>query len=703
MDSRNPPISPEDNNALINQGLSYLQQGRLQEALETYQRALSADPNHFEALQGIGILSGQMGRFEEALKFFTEASAVQPNNFAVHFNRGKALKELKRYPEALAAYDKALSLKPDFAEAYNNRGTVLKDLRRYDEALSSFNKAIALKPGYTNAYNNQGATLVILQRHDEALASYDKALSLNPAYAEAYNNRGTALEHLRRYDEALASYDKAIDLKPDFAKAYNNRGIVFSQFKQHQEAIVNFDKAIALDPDLPYIYGNRLYTQMCIDSWEDFDNRVDTIVRALQQDVPASSPFPLLAVPVANELLLRSAELFVADECPPVTPALWQGERYSHERIRLGYFSADFHNHATAHLMAELFEKHDRTRFEVLAFSFGPVQHDAMRQRLVEAFDQFFEVSALSNQAIAALARQQEIDIAVDLKGYTQDCRPGIFALRPAPIQVNYLGFPGTMGAPYIDYLIADAVVVPSEHFAFYSEKVVHLPHCYQVNDSKRRIADAVPSRAALGLPEAGFVFCCFNNNFKITPDVFTVWMRLLAQVPGSVLWLLEGHASIRHNLSREAQLRGIDPARLVFAPRMNLPEHLARHRRADLFLDTFYYNAHTTTSDALWAGLPVLTCLGETFAGRVAASCLAAVGLPELITHRHDDYEALALKLARNPDALAAVKRKLLHHQASHPLFNTALFTQHIEQAFSSMYQRHLQNLPPHHFNVGP
>jgi predicted O-linked N-acetylglucosamine transferase (SPINDLY family) len=485
--------------------------------------------------------------------------------------------------------------------------------------------------------------------------------------------------------------------------AFNNRGILLGQIKRYEEAIANYDQAIALDPDSLYTYGDRLFAQLSIGQWHDLEAHVAALFHKLECGIAVSQPFPLLAVPTTLDTLSKCVTLFVADKCPPVNPPLWQGERYAHERIRLGYFSADLHNHATAHLMAELFERHDRSRFEVFAFSFGPIQHDAMRERLVKAFDHFFEVAALSHRAIAAMARQWEIDIAVDLKGYTQDCRPGILALRPAPLQVNYLGFPGTLGAPYIDYLIADAVVVPREHFAFYSEKVVHLPHCYQVNDSQRRIADAVPSRGELGLPETGFVFCCFNNNFKITPDVFSVWMRLLAQVPGSVLWLLEGNTAIRQNLSREAQQRGIDPGRLVFAPRMALPEHLARHRQADLFLDTFYYNAHTTTSDALWAGLPVLTCLGNTFAGRVAASCLAAVGLPALTTHSHDEYEALALKLARDPNALAAIKNTLAQHRASHPLFNTQLFTQHIEQAYSTMWQLHLQNLPPQHFIVGP
>jgi predicted O-linked N-acetylglucosamine transferase (SPINDLY family) len=613
------------------------------------------------------MLYGQIERFEDALRFFAEASAVQPSNFIALFNQGKALQELHRHEEALACYDSSLTLKPDFAEGYNNRGTALKDLQRYNDAIASYGQAIALRPNYVNAYNNRGAVLI----------------------------------KLRRYDEALVNQDKVLTLQPNFAKAHNNRAIVLFELKQYEEALISYERALALDPQFPYTLGARLHAQMRVGLWDDFEARVGAITQAIARGQLACHPFPLLALPVGPDIIQHCTSRVVADKYPPAPHTLYNGERYQHDRIRLGYFSADFHNHATAHLMAELFEKHDRSRFEVFAFSFGPSQQDAMRARLIKAFDHFFDVADSGDQDIAALARQHEIAIAVDLKGYTQDCRPGIFALRPAPIQVNYLGYPATMAAPYIDYIIADPVVIPEAHFPYYSEKVVHLPHSYQVNDSQRCIAEATPTRRELGLPEAGFVFCCFNNTFKITPDVFTIWMRLLSAVEDSVLWLFEDNAATRRHLGREAQNRGIDPQRLVFAPRMNLAEHLARQRRADLFLDTFYYNAHTTTSDALWAGLPVLTCLGNAFAGRVAASLLQAVGLPELITHSHDDYEALALKLATHPDSLATLKHRLDHQRLTQALFNSTLFNAHIENAYARMWQRHLQGAAPEHLRI--
>jgi len=458
---------------------------------------------------------------------------------------------------------------------------------------------------------------------------------------------------------------------------------------------------MALNPDFPCAAGARLLAQMRLNNWEDYSQRVAGVLRKLELGLPSSQPFPLLALPTPLALLHKSAAMHMADKFPPAAQTLWQGEHYAHKRIRIGYFSADFHNHATAHLMAELFERHDRERFEIFAFSFGVPNQDAMRARLVKGFDHFFDVADQGDRDIAALAHRHEIDIAVDLKGYTQDSRPGIFALRPAPIQVNYLGFPGTLAAPYMDYILADAVILPESHFPYYSEKVVHLPHSYQVNDTKRRIADTQPTRRELGLPEDGFVFCCFNNNFKITPDVFILWTSLLAQVEHSVLWLLEDHSAVRDNLRREARQRGINAERLVFAPRLPTEEHLARLRSGDLFLDTFYYNAHTTASDALWAGLPIVTCLGEAFAGRVAASILTAVGLPELITHSHEDYAALALRLATRPEELATIKRKLAENRLTTPLFNTVQFTRDIEAAYTAMWQRHQHQLTPDHIQL--
>jgi predicted O-linked N-acetylglucosamine transferase (SPINDLY family) len=382
---------------------------------------------------------------------------------------------------------------------------------------------------------------------------------------------------------------------------------------------------------------------------------------------------------------------------------LWRGERYAHDRIRIAYLSADFHDHAVMHLMAGLFEQHDRSQFDVVAVSFGPDPSTDTRARLKDAFERFIDVRHLRDDEIAKLLRDLETDIAIDLKGFTDDARTGIFAFRPAPIQVNYLGYPGTMGAPYIDYIIVDPIVVPHDQRLAYAEKIVYLPHCYQVNDAKRLIAERTPTRSEATLPETGFVFCSFNNNYKITPTMFDVWMRLLRDIDGSVLWLFEGNAAAPVNLRREAANRGVAPERLVFAPKVPLADHLARHRLADLFLDTQPWNAHTTASDALWAGLPLLTCIGTTFAGRVAASLLEAVGLPELVTRTLSEYQTLALQLAGEPSLLAGIKQRLSDNRHVFPLFNTDRSRRHIEAAYSEMYARHRRGEAPASFAIAP
>lgn len=685
----------------LNQALSSHQEGKLARALTLYRQVLKSEPKNIMALQYLGILYGQTGRFEEALTVFSKACAVQPDDFSMHYNRGKALQELHRYEPALESYNRTLSLNAHYIDGYNNRGIVLGKLRRYEDSLASYDTALRLNPNFAAAHINRGSVLTQMQRYSEALASFDTALAIDSTLAEAFNNRGLALAALGQTDEALASLDQAVALHPGYAAAHKNRADILIEMRRHKEALASYNRAIALGPNQPYLHGSRLHTQMAIGDWEDFAARVKEISNQIKQGKPAAAPFALMAAPVDAATLKRAAELCAAEQYPQAAQPLWTGEHPPHERIRIGYFSADFHNHATAHLMVQMFERHDSAHFETFAFSFGPHSDDPMRQRLMAAFDHFFDVKDENDQTIAKLAQQQQVDIAIDLKGYTQESRPAIFALRPAPIQVSYLGFPGAMGAPYIDYIIADAVVIPTDHFGFYSEKVVQLPYCYQVNDRQRPIAQATPTREALGLPEAGFVFCCFNNNFKITPDLFTIWMGLLARVAGSVLWLYEGNQTICRNLRQEAQRHGIAPQRLIFAPRIGLAEHLARHRQADLFLDTFYYNAHTTSSDALWSGLPLLTCIGDTFASRVAASLLRALELPELITHNHDEYAALALRLATEPETLASLKAKLAHHRLIQPLFNTELFTRHIEAAYSAMWQRHQAGLAPDHLLI--
>ena len=440
----------------------------------------------------------------------------------------------------------------------------------------------------------------------------------------------------------------------------------------------------------------------CCD-WKDLDAAWNKVCDAIDLGKHASTPFFLLATPSTTAQQQRCARSGIQHRFPVHSAPLWRGERYTHYRVHIGYFSSDYRDHPVSHLIAQLIESHDRARFEVFGFSFGPSTADVWRQRLEKAFDRFLDVRTRSDREIAALARELEIDVLVDLNGFTKRARTGVFALRPAPVQVNYLGYPGTMGANYMDYLIADATVIPPEHRPYYDEKIVYLPHSFQVNNTTKAIAERPLTRAELGLPDGVLVFCCFNLNYKITPDVFDIWMRLLRAVEGSVLWLSGGSAAATHNLRLEAEQRGVSPARLVFAPRVDsLAEHLARYRQADLFLDTFYYNAHTTTSDALWAGLPVLTCLGNTFASRVAASLLTAIGLPELITHNHADYESLALELATDPERLAALQMKLEANRTTQPLFDTARFTRDIEKAYLMMHERYQAGLAAEHFVVG-
>ena len=415
-----------------------------------------------------------------------------------------------------------------------------------------------------------------------------------------------------------------------------------------------------------------------------------------------ASPFVLLSLFDDAALHKKSSEIYLKSKHqfnPVLGPIL---KLSANQKIRIGYFSADFHNHATGYLMAELFELHDKNQFELVGFSFGPMVNDEMRQRLEKSFDQFIEVDNKSDMEIAQLSRGLNIDIAIDLKGFTQDSRTGIFANRAAPIQVNYLGYPGTMGANYVDYIIADKTIIPIESQSCYSEKVVYLPNSYQVNDRKRLISEKQFTRQELGLSENDFVFCCFNNNYKILPATFDGWMRILKSVDGSVLWLFKDNPWAAENLKKEAQKQGIDGQRLVFAERMPLPDHLARHRQADLFLDTLPYNAHTTTSDALWTGLPVLTLIGQSFASRVAASLLNALGLPELITNTQEEYEILAIELAKNPRQLAEIKLKLANNRFTAPLFDTPLFTKNLEAGYIKMYEIYQNNLQPEHILIG-
>ena len=662
---------------------------------------LNAKADSFDALTLLGIIAAQSKRAQEAEELFARAVAADPNDVFVHINRGLALQELERSDEALASYERAVKLNPRFPVAHFNRGNALQDLGRLDEALASYEQALKLEPDYPAACFNRGNVLEELMRRDEALASYELAIKLEPEFADAYNNRGLALKGLNRLEEALVSYEQAIKLKPGFADAYVNRGNALQQLKRLDEALASYERAMKLKPDSEYLCGALLHTRMQICDWTNVEDQVTDVVDKVQRGEKATSPFAFLARTGSLPLQQKAAEIWVRNKYP-LNLALGSIQKLArHEKIRIGYFSADFRNHPVSLLTAELFETHDKTKYEVFAFSTGPDTKDEIRTRLKGAFKNFIDVRNQSDKDVAERARSLEIDIAIDLGGHTQDSRTGIFAMRAAPLQVNFLGYPGTMGAAYMDYLVADPTIIPEQLRRHYSEKIAYLPS-YQPNDSKRAISAKAFNRQEFGLPHTGFVFCSFNNHYKITPGVFDVWMRVLKQVAGSVLWLSAGHDSAADNLRKEASLRGIAAERLIFAkPMPLLEEHLARHRLADLFLDTLPFNAHTTASDALWAGLPVLTCTAEAFASRVAASLLTAIDLPELITSTQAEYEALAIALATDPVRLKQIREKLERNRLSTPLFDARLFTRHIEDAYAQMYERHQADLPPDHIYV--
>jgi predicted O-linked N-acetylglucosamine transferase (SPINDLY family) len=680
-----------------NLGFALKELKRPGDALVSYDKAIALKPDLAEAHYNRGGALQELNRSADALESYDKAIALKANYAQAYNNRGNTLMDLKRSADALASYDKAIALRSNFAEAYNNRGNALRALKRPADALASYDKAIALKPDYAHAYNNRGNTLTDLNRELDALASYDSAIALKPDFAEAHNNRGGALQYLNRSAEALASYDTAIALKPDFAEAYSNRGRALRALKRPADALASYDKAIALKPDLAEAEGPRLLTKTHLCDWSNFDAECRHLILSVRNENVVTQPFTFLNISSSPSDQLQFAKLWITHKYPPFERPIWQGDRFDHDRVRVSYLSANFHEHPVSLLAVGMFEYHDKSRFDVTAISLGPDNNSEMRQRLKASFERFINANRYSDEQIANLIRSMEVDILVDLMGFTEGGRTSICARRPAPIQVNYLGYPGTMGAQYIDYIIADHTVISENQHAFYSEKVVSLPNSYQPNDRQRQNADKMFTRAEMGLPLEGFVFCCFNNNYKILPDIFDVWIRILKQVVGSVLWLSRSNATASTNLRNEAVARGVSAERLIFARRMPLlSEHLARYKCADLFIDTLPYNAHTTASDALWAGLPVVTCLGETFAGRVAASLLKAVNLPGLITTTLEDYERLAIELATNPEKLARIRRMLSENRLTTPLFNTKMYTKHIEAAYNEMYERHQSGLAP-------
>ncbi len=703
MNSQNP------NQGLSEQAVALHRSGRLAEAEALYLQVLAAAPGDFTARHLLGVLRAQTGRMEEALADigaalklrpddadallnhanvlkslnrpadalagFDRVLALKPGWPQAHNNRGTVLQAMGRPQEALQAYDQALASAPDHVEALNNRGSVLQDLRRPAEALAAYDQALRLAPNFAAAFNNRGSALLDLKRFADALGCFDRALALRPGDPQVLNNRGNALQGLMRYDEALTVYDQALASQPGYAEALNNRGNALQQLKRHDEALASFDQALASKPEA---FGGAAIAALNLSDW----TRGAEIEAQLAQRIgngEALSPWMLLAYSDDEMLQRRCAGNVIAARFPSLPPPL-AGGPYKHGKIRLAYISSDIAHHPVATQVVQLIECHDRARFEVIGVGTNEDDGSAQRRRLIAAFDTFIDAHDQPAAAVAQQLRQREVDILVDLNGHTRGDNFDVLSYRPAPVQATWLGYAGTTAAPFVEYVIADRVVAPNA--AAFSEKIVNLPVCFFTSDTSRKIGTP-PTRAEAGLPADGFVFCCFNNNFKISALVFALWMRLLKAVPGSVLWLKQPGDAARPNLQKAAREQGVDPARLVFAKPAPLDVHLARHRLADLFLDTHPYKAHATACDALWAGLPVLTRYGNAFGARVSASLLTAAGLPELITQSAEDYETLALALARDPARLKVLREKLA---AGSPLFDTPRMARDMEAAFEAM-----------------
>ena len=662
------------------------QLGNQQQAIESNTLTVRLNPNFVEAYINRGADLLALGRYDEALVDLQRAISLNPAHPQAHLNLGNLKREIGRLEAAKASFAKALELAPAYLDAWCNLADVLGRLGETEEAIRASHEALHIEPESCQVFNTLGLIYAAVQRNELAIDAYERSIRSNPQYAAAYNNLALVLMALKRSDAASLVLAQALLLEPRNPAANNNMGNLLMRLGKPEEAVDYLQAAYQADPSHEYVTGTLLHAKMKICDWDGFEPLLNAALKGASSNQTYTQVFPLLATPSKLEQQRLCAERYVARQFGQIKPLTPSMEGSAKGKIRIAYLSADFFNHATAFLMAELFELHDRNCFEIIGICYGRSPDDEMRRRVTYAFDQFHEVAEQSDREIAELIQRLGVDIAVDLKGHTTDARFGILAYRPAPVQVHYLGYPGTTGAGFVDYLIADPMLIPPEHQPHYTEKIAYLPDCYQVNDSQRQISNWVFSRAKLGLPEIGFVFCSFNNNFKITPDLFDVWMSLLKRVDGSVLWLFQDNLAAAENLKKEAVARGVDPKRLVFAQRLPLAEHLARHRCADLFLDTWYYNAHTTASDALWAGLPIITKIGNTFAGRVAASLLTAIGLPELITETPQAYEALAYELARNSVKLQGLREKLVQNRRVAPLFDTLRFTKNLEQCYKEM-----------------
>lgn len=716
--ARATELDPRNAEAFCNKGKSLALLNRLDEACGAFDGALALAPGFADAHYCRGNVCALLKRYEEAIAAFDRALTLKPDWAEAWLVRGNACSALNRPAEAVSAYDKALALNSNYAAAHNNRATVLLDLNRLDEALAGFDRALRLQPDLADAWVGLGSVNFRLSEFEKAASAYERALALNPRLGKAWVGRGNIFAKLNRYKEALEAFEKGVELDPDFAAAWNSRAEALAAHKRFDEAIASCDRALALKPDLLSAAGTRLDLKLLACDWRNLEAE---IVHLLQMTMrlhiskdsfagnAAGPPNSTgIAEPMIMARLTDDAAVLLACATDWVHACAWypvslpQIRRPPPDKIRLGYLSQDFRQHVTGRGFVELFEKHDASRFDLYGISLSPSDGSTVRKRIEAAFGQFHDVSALGDAAAAQLIRSLELDLIVEMVPHSRGSRPAILAHRPVPVQVNGWSAGYSSGAPYLDYILGDRLMLPFSSQAFFSEKIVHLPHTCFPYDATQAIAARIPARAEEGLPEQAFVFCSFNASYKFTPTFFAVWMRLLHAVEGSVLWLARNNDFAVANLRRAASEAGIDPQRLVFAEvRPAIEDHLARHRLADLVLDTLPYNAQSTAMDALWAGVPVLTCAGRSLAGRFAMSQLHGIGVPELITDDLAGYERLAIALARDPQRLRQIRTKIKNNRSTMPLFDTRRLCRELESAYTTMVDIWRRGEPPRSFSV--
>jgi len=682
-------------------GLAMKALSKNNDAITFFKRAIELNPKNDEAYSNFANFYYEQGRLDEASAIYEKLITINPHNHRAFYNLGNILHDLGRLDDALTYYERSISINPHFPDAYFNLGNTLQKLKRYEYAVDNYDKAIELRPNFAHAFHNRGISLNSLRLILDAIASYKEAIAINPYYVKAYISLGNSFKAIGNVDEAIASNEMATSLDPNAIESYINLGSLFLEKKMVHESVAAYSKAVELKIDFNYLFGEYIHAKMHICDWIDFPLTLEQLLNNIDLGKKTSACFPVLALTDAPSTLLKTSETWINYNYP-TNLTLGPIKVTNGKKIRVGYYSGDFREHAVSYLVAELFELHDKNIFDLIGFSFGPITNDATQQRVKNSLNQFIDVRFKSDKQIAQMSRDLCIDIAIDLTGHTQHSRCGIFSYRAAPVQASYLGYLGTMGAEYYDYLIADKTLIPLESRQFYKEKIVYLPS-YQANDSKRNVSNLIFNKLDFNIPEEAFVFCCFNNNYKITPSTFHGWINILESVPSSVLLLYSSNKWVEINLQNFATKRGLDKSRLFFCGTINRSEYLARFKLADLFLDTFPYNAGTTASDALWAGLPILTLKGKSFASSIASSLLNAINLPELVTTSQEQYESLAIELATNQEKLQAIKDKLERNKLTTLLFDSPRFTKNIEASYIKMHGRYKSELPPDDIYIEP